>query len=207
MSLLTPWGYTLVDLSTLSSIITTENFNTATANKYATDSRVASALQSASQSVRDFCGWHLAPSTLCEFSTTFFDRRVTRVNGDLLVQLPARFVSAITSLKIDGNDCTTFVLEHNGILRIYDAPGGLYPYSPIVIKYTAGLPDTLSVSLQAVVVNRAVKILTANNGVQSETAGGVSISYNAQWVNDALASGLSSTEEAALAPYKLRGVF
>ena len=52
MSLLTTWGYTLTD-DTLADIITEQEFNTFTASKYSGDSRISSAIKSASMSVRE----------------------------------------------------------------------------------------------------------------------------------------------------------
>lgn len=204
MSILTNWGYT-IDLTTLDSLISVSDFNTMTANKYAGDTRIQSALASASQSVRDYAGWHLLPSAVCELNTTFFDRRVTRVNGGVLIQLPARYVSGITEIQIGGEDITQYVLQPNGILLINSIGGN--PYTSVYVKYTAGLPDSIKGSVEGVVLNRAIKALSQNTGVQSETAGGVSISYNSTWMNDASGSGLSSTEKEALSPYKLTGVF
>ena len=73
MSLLTTWGYTLTDLNTLDSLLSVADFNARTANKYSSDTRLATSLASASQVVRDYVGWHLYPSTACELSTTFYD--------------------------------------------------------------------------------------------------------------------------------------
>jgi hypothetical protein len=208
MSLLTPWGYELSTLSTLDSILSVADFNTMTANKYSGDTRIAGALSAASQNIRDYCGWHLYPSTGCKFSTTFYDCRVSTVHNDILIQLPARFVSAVTSVKIADEAYTTFVLETNGILRVYDASvRGLRLHSKIEVEYTAGIPDTLANAIKDVTVNKVVKELVKSNGVQSETAGGVSISYNAAWMADASASTMSSVEKATLSPYQLKGVF
>jgi putative transposon-encoded protein len=208
MSLLTPWGYTLTNANDLSDILTVADFNTRTANKYASDSRVAGAIASASQAIRDNVGWHLLPSAACEMQTSFFDKRVTLVDRSAHIQLPSRYVTAITSITIGDQDYPAYYLESNGLLKVF---GVLYsrvsPYAVIKIKYTAGLPDALSNTLKDIVVNRAVKSLAQSYGIQSETAGGLSISYSASWSNDASSSTLSPAEEAALAPYRLRGVF
>ena len=207
MSLLTNWGYTLSDLTTLDSLLSVADFNTRTASKYSTDTRLATALASASQILRDYAGWHLYPATACEIETACLDGGVSLVRGDILIQLPARFVSAITSITIDGNPCSEYFLEHNGMLRIIGAACGISPYSKIKVKYTAGLPETLANTLKDIVANRTIKGLVSSNGIQSETAGGVSISYSASYMADASGPALSSPEEAAMMPYKLRGVF
>lgn len=206
MSVLTNWGYTLPDLTTLDPLLSVSDFNTLTANKFVGDTRVSGALASASQAVRDSCGWHLFPSAKCELDTTMFDRRVTRVNGDLLIQLPARYVSGVTEILIDGEAVTQFILQPNGILLVH-ACGWYNRFTTVKVTYTAGLPDALKNSLINVAVNRTVKTLSQSNGVQSESVGGVSITYSAGWMNDASGAALTPTESAALAAYKLTGVF
>ena len=54
------------------------------------------------------------------------------------------------------------------------------------------------------VVTRA---LTMTNGVASESAGGVSVSYTQNWSSGGGAGALQSTDVETLEPYKLRGVF
>lgn len=207
MSILTNWGYKLPDLNSLDSLLPEQNFDIATGGKYHGDTRVSSALITASQAVRDYVGWHLYPSAKCELDTTFFDRRVTRVNGDLLIQLPARYVSGVTEVLIGGEAATQFVLQPNGLLLVHACGFIRSPYTTVKVTYTAGLPDVLMPALQSVVGNRAIKSLSASNGVQSETAGGVSISYSSSWMSDASGAGLTPTEMHALAPYKVTGVF
>ena len=206
MSILTDWGCSLPDLSALDSLLSVATFNTLTANKYSTDGRVADLLAEASQSVRDYAGWHLAPSSKCVLETTFFDKRVTRVNGGVLIQLPARYVSAVSEILIGGEAVTEYVLQPNGILLV-NSFGSCNPYVTVKVTYTAGLPGTLMSALQNVVLNRTVKGLSQSNGVQSETAGGVSISYSSAYMNDASGAGLTPTEVKALAPYRVQGVF
>lgn len=205
MSILTNWGYNIPNIDVLETLLPLSEFNTLTANKYASDGRIQDMLAAVSQSVRDYCGWHLIPGAECEFDTTFFDRRVTKVSGGVLIQLPARYVSAVKSIEIGGEAVEQYVLQPNGILLVNACGGG--PYTAVKITYTAGLPDSIKGSVEGVVLNRTIKALSQNTGVQSETAGGVSISYNSTWMNDASGSGLSSTEKEALSPYKLTGVF
>ena len=44
-------------------------------------------------------------------------------------------------------------------------------------------------------------------GITSEAAGGVSITYNANWINSARATALPDDNKEVLAPYRLQGVF
>lgn len=208
MSLLTNWGYTLTGVDVLENMVTEAEYNEFTANKYASDSRMAPTLTAASAAVRAYCGWHVYPSLACELSTTFFDKRITEVFGGILIQLPATYVSAITSVTIGETPHTSYVLEPNGILRLYDVDwNGVYKHTPITVQYIAGVPDALMDGLKELIAHQTIHALAGTTGVQSETAGGVSITYNAAWVNSTRATDLSDNNKEVLAPYRLRGVF
>ena len=204
--ILTNWGYSLPDLNSLDSLMTVATFNTLTASKYSTDGRVSDLLAEASQSVRDYVGWHLAPNAKCVLETTFFDRRVTKINGGVLIQLPARYVTGVTEVLIGGVAVTEYVLQPNGILLV-NSVGSCNPYINVKVTYNAGLPSNLVGAVQNVMLNRVVKGLSASNGIQSETAGGVSISYSAGYMTDASGAGLTPTEKEALSAYRVQGVF
>ena len=208
MSLLTNWGYTLTGVDVLENMVTEAEYNEFTANKYASDSRMTSTLTAASAAVRAYCGWHVYPSLACELSTTFFDKRITEVFGGILIQLPATYVSSITSVTIGETPYTSYVLEPNGILRLYDVDwNGVYKHTPITVQYIAGVPDALMGGLKELIAHQTIHALAGTTGVQSETAGGVSITYNAAWVNSTRATDLSDNNKEVLAPYRLRGVF
>lgn len=208
MSLLTNWGYTLTGVNVLENMVTEAEYNEFTANKYASDSRMTSTLTAASAAVRAYCGWHVYPSLACELSTTFFDKRIMEVFGGILIQLPATYVSAITSVTIGEASHTSYVLEPNGILRLYDVDwNGVYKHTPITVQYIAGVPDALMGGLKELIAHQTIHALAGTTGVQSETAGGVSITYNAAWVNSTRATDLSDNNKEVLAPYRLRGVF
>lgn len=207
MSLITNWGYTLTELSELPAMFNEETFNEMTASKYAGDERIPSNIQAAESAIRNYCGWHLYPSTECRLSTTLFDKRVTAVGAGFLIQLPARFVSAVSSVSIAGVECSTFVLETNGILRLYDVATWLPPQSAVVITYTAGLPDGFMSPIEDIIAHRVTHALANSYGVTSESAGGVSVTYNANWINSSRATALPSDNKEVLEPYKLTGVF
>jgi hypothetical protein len=61
--------------------------------------------------------------------------------------------------------------------------------------------------VQELIAHRVTHALASSAGVQSETAGGVSITYNATWTNSARATALADDNKEVLAPYRLRGVF
>ena len=101
---------------------------------------------------------------------------------------------------------TEYVLQPNGILLV-NSVGSCNPYINVKVTYNAGLPSGLVGAVQNVMLNRVVKGLSASNGIQSETAGGVSISYSAGYMTDASGAGLTSTEKEALSAYRVQGVF
>lgn len=204
MMRLTNWGYS-VD-GTLPDFLTELEFDSFTANKFSGDERIQSNIASATAAIRNYVGWHLFPGLPCELSTTFFDRRVSRGNGGILIQLPARFVSAITSVTIDGNECDKYIFEPTGLLKIYNVPQ-CAEYTQIVINYQAGLPDDLMNAVKELVANRVTHALASSYGVTNEAAGGVSITYNASWAGDTQATALTDQVKEVLTPYRLEGVF
>ena len=207
MSLLTTWGYTLTDVDELPDLLTVEEFNELTANKYATDGRVAANISAASSAVRNYCSWHVYPGLACELDIALFDRRVSMTDREILVQLPARFVPEVTSVEIAGEPHTDFVLETNGILRIYNVRKFVHKYTRLSVEYTAGIPDAFISAVKELIAHRVTHSLASSAGVQSETAGGVSITYNANWVNSSRATALADDNKEVLAPYRIQGVF
>lgn len=208
MSLMTNWGYTLTSVDSLPSILTVEQFNAFTGNKYAGDPRVASNIQAAEAAVRNYCGWHVTTALACKVSTTFFNYSVTKKPCGFLMQLPAAYVTAVSSVEIDGVAHDKFVFEPNGILRVYGLSWhGLHEYSTIDVVYTAGITEAMAVGIRELIAHRVTHALASSNGVQSETAGGVSITYSANWINNSRATALADDNKEVLAPYVVKGVF
>ena len=163
MSILTTWGYTLTEVDAVPDMLTLEEFNEFTANKYQTDGRAEPDIKAAASAIRNYCGWE-------------YDE--------------------------------TYVLMPNGILRVYGLPWSrLRMWTPIEIQYTAGIPDGSADGLKELIAHRVTHALESSGGVQSETAGGVSITYNASWTNNARATALADDNKEVLSPYRLRGVF
>ena len=208
MSTLTTWGYALTDVDALPGIMTLSEFNDITAGKYLTDGRVEHSIKAAASAIRNFCGWHIYPSLTCELNTTLYDKAVTVSDRMILIQLPATFVSEIESITIDGVEYDSFVLMPSGILRIFGLPWSrLKLWTPLVVRYTAGLPEGGADGLRAILADRVAHALASSDGVQSETAGGISVTYNATWANGAKATALADDSKEVLSPYRLRGVF
>lgn len=208
MSILTTWGYKLTDVDEIPGIMSLTEFDDRTANKYLSDSRVQATVRAAASAIREYCGWHVYPEQQCELVITLFSKRVTMVDGMILIQLPATFVSVVESVMIGDEAYHTYILEPNGILRVYGVTWtGIETWTPIVIRYTAGIPRGAADALLDLVTQRVSHALESSSGVQSETAGGVSVTYNASWANGAKATSLADDSKEALSPYRLRGVF
>ena len=204
----TIWGYTITDADALPDMLTEAEFNTLTANKYAGDARIAPELAAASMAVRSWCGWHVYPAQNCELTERQLrgNGRVKRAGPDLLIQLPAAFVAAVTSVTIDGTAHEDYDLAANGILRLFDVPC-TSRRTQVAVAYTAGLPDGLMGGIRELIAGRVTHALAQPYGVQSESAGGVSITYSASWAASASASALPDDNKETLAPYRVRGVF
>lgn len=208
MSLLTNWGYTLTEVNELPDMLERDEFNQFTANKYAGDARITSNISAACSAIRNYCNWHIYPIEDCKLESTFYDNRITEVFGGVLIQLPASHVTEITSIEIGGAAHTTYVLEPNGILRLYNVCwNGVYRHTPIVVEYKAGVPEALMGSVKELIAHQVVHAMAGTSGVQSETAGGVSITYNAAWINSTRATDLSSNNKEVIMPYRVQGVF
>lgn len=203
--ILTAWGYTLTALDNLPDMLSVEEFNNYTARKYMTDIRAEKNIKAAGAAIRNYCGWHVYPSTACKLFSTVQNARVSRVGGDVLIQLPARFISAVESVKF-GGVVYEFTFETSGILRVYDVP--VYDRKTAVeVEYTAGVPANMMDAIKELIAHRVTHALASSSGVQSETAGGVSITYSANWINSARATALADDNKEVLQPYRLEGVF
>lgn len=202
----TLWGYE-VEADTLPDLLDIADFNLYTARRYQGDVRIPKELESASTAIRNYVGWHLYPSLTCSLKMTMLDRRVTYIGRDILIQLPAKFVTEVNTVTIGGQEYE-FTFETNGILRVYDVDYvGLKRYSEVFVSYVAGLSDSLMGAVSELVAHRLTHALASSNGVTSETAGGVSITYNSNWINSSRATALPDDNKEVLAPYRLQGVF
>ena len=219
MSILTNWGYTIEDtetaeINTFDPMLTSEEFDEITAGKYSGDTRIGPNINAASSAIRNYCGWHVYPSYPCKFTASMYHKAVTVVPGGLLIQLPAKYVTSVESITIGDNTYTEdtsdvhFVTETNGIVRVFGSVVcGLQPYSWLEVCYTAGASDALMDGLKELVAHRVTHALASSGGIQSETAGGVSITYSANWTNTARSTALADDNKEVIAPFRLQGVF
>lgn len=215
---LSPWGYTY-DAEALPDLVTPGDFNNYTNGKFGTtDTRIAANIKSASASVRNFCGWHISPSLDCFMVYNVFDLRDAFNNGDLMIQLPATFITAVNQVIInavwneedgtwDGDIIEPERIEYgaSGVVKIYDV-GHLDRRSKVFIRYAAGFSDAAVSDIKELVCNGVTRALTNTYGVNSEAAGGVSVSYNASWTGKG-STALANDTRDTLEPYRVKGVF
>lgn len=216
---ISPWGY-IYDAETLPALINSTEFAAYTNSKFGTtDTRIASNIKSASDAIRNYCGWHISPSLTCGMLYNVMNLRDAFIGGDLLIQLPATFVTSIEKIVLDAvwdNDIEEYIGEEitdanrielnsaNGLLRIYDV-GARDRRSKIFVKYIAGYSD--AEAIKEITTLRVVHALTNPYGVTSEAAGGVSVSYSSAWSGRANSTALPSEERETLDAYRVRGVF
>ena len=216
----TPWGY-IIDAETLPNFITEAEYDSFTASKYHGDVRVAATIPSASETIRNYCGWHISPSLDCGMIYRVQDIRDAFIGPDLLVQLPATFISNVSKIVLDArwnadeDDWDGEIITDperfdfgttDGLLRIYDV-GPRDRRSKIFIRYTAGLSSGAIPLVKELTANLTTHAIASPYGVSSEAAGGVSISYNATWAGKAGATALTNDTRELLNKYKAKGVF
>lgn len=211
----TTWGYKLTTAESLSDFLTTAEFNSFTANKFTGDVRIEPNIHSATRSIQNYCGWHIYPNLECEMVYRVLDLRDCFVGSDLLIQLPATFVTGIKSVLLNamfvddewhGDETTDFDLSESGLLRIYNAHI-VDRKSRIRIVYMAGLDSTQIDVLKELTAHRVTHAVSSSYGVNSESAGGVSVSYNAAWAGNTRSTSLPDDNKEVLNPYKVTGVF
>ena len=210
MSLATAWGYTLTELDKLPDMLTENEFNVFTAGKYTGDVRIPANIRAACSAVRNYVGWHLYPSAACKLEeyTLYENGRIKRVGSDLLIQLPAKFVTTVSSVLIGDDATTDFALDTNGLLHVFDFdPFKVDRRTKITVTYTAGLTADMLDGIQEIISSGVIHELASSYGVTSEAAGGVSITYNAGWAANSKSTTLSDDSKEVLNPYRIGGVF
>ena len=217
----TPWGY-FVDAETLPNFIDETKFNAFTNRKFVGDTRIAASIPGATQAIRNYCGWHVSPNLSCGVFYNVHDLRDAFSGPDLLVQLPATFVTGVSLIVlgakwnegqnawegdiIDGDDTDRYDLGPDGLLRVYDA-AGLDRKARIFVHYYAGIDEAGIAPIEELAANLVSHTITNPYGVNSESAGGVSVSYSSIGAAQTNAAILSEDSREVLQPYKTRGVF
>lgn len=212
----TTWGYTLTDASSLTDFLTASEFVEFTNGKFSfNDSRIKANIPAATRSIQNYCGWHIYPNLECEMVYRAQDLRDSFVGSDVLVQLPATCVSQVKSILLNaslvgsvwvGEPTTDFDLDESGLLRIYDV-GYFDKRSKIYILYDAGVGADQMGLIKELVAHRVVHAVTSSYGVMSETAGSVSVSYNASWAGNTRSTALPDDNKEILNPFRVKGVY
>lgn len=211
----TTWGYKLTQAESLTDFLTVAEFNAFTGNRYTGDVRVSPNITSATRSIQNYCGWHIFPNLECEMVYRVADLRDCFVGSDLLIQLPATFVSEIKSILLNcsfendkwtGDETTDFDLDESGLLRIYSV-GICDRRSRIRIVYKAGIDASQMDVLKELTAHRVTHAVSSSYGVTSEAAGGVSVTYNASWAGNTRSTALPDDNKEILNPYRVKGVF
>lgn len=206
MSILTNWGYELTEVDSIPAIMTVAEFNTLTANRFSGDIRIDKTIASVESSIRNYVGWHLAGNLKSKVSYLVNDNHIIRKGSDMLVQLPSRYITKIISVAINGESFEDFTLKSNGTLILFD----VYCFnkrSTIDIVFDSGLSDDMLDGIKELISNRVSRGLSQTNGVQSETTGGVSITYSSSWSASTGAGALCDDNREVLMAYKLTEVF
>jgi hypothetical protein len=141
----------------------------------------APVVDSAADSIRDECGWHIAPEVT--------DVMKFRGEGSAVILLPTlKLVSVISVTDRDGHPVGGVDWLENGIL---ECAGGFPPYVEVTFVHGYRVCPR---SLLAVVAERAAA--RSKGRVKSEALAGRSVS---------LEGGYDSATSAVLAKYRLRG--
>ena len=201
----TTWGYT-IEGEHLAPLLDIDRFNVMTGGQYKDAERVMAEIHAAGASIRNFVGWHLYPSEVCTLDVTATDRRVTPVGRDLMVQLPARHVTDVESVTVGGVEYTDYSFDPDGLLILYDLHLH-HRRDHIVVTYTAGLDTEMMAAIHELVAHRVTHAIAVPAGITSEASGGVSVTYNANWINNSRATALMGDNKELLIPYKVQGVF
>ena len=184
---ITPWGYSVDELQ---SLISVEEFRLLCPGLSSTDAQIQAVLDSASASIRDYCGWHVAPSLECAY---------TGEGEGRLLMLPAMGVTAVDSLTVDGDAVADFEWTAAGMVRLTTST---FPdkWRSVECVYTAGFT---SAAIGQVVAQIASNALVAAPGVVNERAGNVSITYNQTGTGITGGVSLLPRDYSLLAPYRL----
>ena len=205
MSMLTNWGYTLTDNDILPPMMDGFDYE-AYSGRHDDMSRAELEIASASAAIRNFVGWHLYPSEACELSMIMLDKRIILSGHDMIVQLPARYVTEVTEVIIDGNVHEHYHIDTNGILRVFGVPF-VARYASVIVRYVAGLPEEMMHPIRELIAHRVTHAMAVPAGITSEASGGISVTYNANWINNSRATALAGDSKELLIPYKVQGVF
>lgn len=197
MDYMTSWDYsvTLAEGETgLPPIITAEQFGTLTGGVMSsTPEQIAAVLETASQAVRDWCGWHVAPVMQCEWTGQGEGRQML---------LPCLSVRSIASIAVNGAELAADAYEWrpSGVVRL---AAGCFPpaWRSVEAVFYAGVDATGAIG--AAVAQIAANALAAAPGVRAERIGTASVDYNQTASGVSGGIRLLASDLDLLAPYRL----
>lgn len=165
MPVMTPFGY---EMASYPDIITQQEFNTMTGNRFSGNSAVPSAISAASQAVRGYCNWHITPRFSCTYRGTALGNQIW---------LPFAFIESVTSVK-DGSTTlpsTDYEFMRQGKIR---KKTGYFTeqWDGVEVVAVAGVSD--DPLLKSIVAQIVANAISAPAGVREEHAGDVGITYN-----------------------------
>lgn len=147
--------------------------------------------QAATQLIRDWCGWHVAPVIT---STITLDG-----TGTDTILLPSRRVVEVDSVKVDGVelDAHHFEWSADGLLRMRR---GCWPdhYRSIEVTMLHGFQDVSALADVVASIVARVKV-DPTGAVATQRAGTQAVSF----FSGAMGGGLMQSEKERLAPYQL----
>lgn len=198
---MTPWGYSVeLDGDAMPPLVDASDLSGLTGGRFGPETEGVDAVLSAvSAAVRDACGWHVSPTLPC----------VERTNGPgRVIALRTLLVHGIDSVDEAGRELSDGEYEWSacGMLRRACFRSWPVSWGSVVVRYRSGIPVEMAQSLKAVVAQVASNCLAAPSGVQSESAGNVSISYNQTASGVSGGVRLLDSDIAMLRPYMLREV-
>lgn len=199
-TIITHYGYDIIvddGVTQIPDLITPADIAVASGGRIAaTDERLPSVCSAVSAAIRDYCGWHVAPTLQCGL-TTQVDTRV--------IMLPAKLVTSIESITVDDESlpANDFEWKRSGAIRLSLHPRKRGRWGAYEIAYHAGL-DASASPLAQVAAQIALNNLVSTPGVRSESVGQVSMSYNL--LSDGVSGGvqLLNRDRSLLRQYRLQ---
>lgn len=147
--------------------------------------------------VRDWCGWHIAPtkSETITLATT----------GTDLLLLPTLHLTAVTSVTVEGGavvDPTTYEWSPEGVVRRTSYRLWCYDPSRFVINFTHGYPSPPP-AVTAVVQALASRAVANPGSLLRTQVGPYGDTYSQTGTNQAIPLALLEAEKNVLARYAL----
>lgn len=149
-------------------------------------------LEAATQAVRDYCGWHIAPS--------YTETITLDGTGDGKIFLPTKYLTAVENLTVEGTPVEGYRWSENGWITLEN---GAFPKSEraVTVTITHGYDDASPVGqVIAGIIARARMAPTGN--VVQQRAGTQSVTF-ATSGGQVIGFGLMQAEKELLQPYKL----